>query len=154
MFHKALAAGLLALLLAVPGVRAQSAAPASPVDPAAVQALKDMGAHLQSLQRFRLSTELSGERVLADGQKLQHSATAQMDVQRPNKLRARLSSARSERQLIFDGKPDDATRELLKNYGFRWSPRNSAWQRQLTANGKRAARLVMKELDARSDNPA
>ena len=57
-------------------------------------------------------------------------------------------------QLIFDGKPDDATRELLKNYGFRWSPRNSAWQRQLTANGKRAARLVMKELDARSDNPA
>ncbi len=57
-------------------------------------------------------------------------------------------------QLIFDGKPDDATRELLKNYGFRWSPRNSAWQRQLTVNGKRAARLVMKELDARSDNPA
>jgi hypothetical protein len=49
-------------------------------------------------------TELSGERVLADGQKLQHSATAQMDVQRPNKLRARMTSARSERQLIFDGK--------------------------------------------------
>lgn len=85
---------------------AAGAAPsvANPVDPAAVQALKDMGAHLQSLQRFRVTTELSGERVLADGQKLQHSATARMDVQRPNKLRARMSSARSERQLIFDGK--------------------------------------------------
>lgn len=57
-------------------------------------------------------------------------------------------------QLIFDGKPDDSTRDILKNYGFRWSPRNSAWQRQLTANGKRAARLVMKELDARNENPA
>lgn len=58
-------------------------------------------------------------------------------------------------QLIFDSKPDDETRELLKRYGFRWSPRNNAWQRQLTANGKRAARQLMKELDAASnDNPA
>ena len=32
-----------------------------------------MGAHLQSLQRLRVTTELSGERVLAEGQKLQHS---------------------------------------------------------------------------------
>ena len=59
MFDKALAAGLLALLLAAPGVRAQTAAPAHPVDPAAVQALKDMGAHLQSLQRFRVTTSSS-----------------------------------------------------------------------------------------------
>jgi len=102
--RKILAAGLLVLWLTLPGVHAQTAAPTNPVDPAAVQALKDMGAHLQSLQRFRVTTDLSGERVLADGQKLQHSATAQMDVQRPNKLRARMTSARSERQLIFDGK--------------------------------------------------
>lgn len=101
---------LLTFGFAVSPLSAQTAAAgaapsvANPVDPAAVQALKDMGAHLQSLQRFRVTTELSGERVLADGQKLQHSATARMDVQRPNKLRARMSSARSERQLIFDGK--------------------------------------------------
>ena len=50
-------------------------------------------------------------------------------------------------QLIFDGKPDDETRELLKQNGFRWSPRNSAWQRQLTANGKYAAHQVMDVLD-------
>ena len=106
-----LAAGLLAgWLLSVGPAAAQTAAAgatpptANAVDPAALQALKDMGAHLQSLRRFRVTTQLSGERVLADGQKLQHSATAQMDVQRPNKLRARMVSARSERQLIFDGK--------------------------------------------------
>lgn len=57
-------------------------------------------------------------------------------------------------QLIFDGKPDDDTRELLKSYGFRWSPRNGAWQRQLTANGRRAARYVMQKLDADNNNPA
>jgi hypothetical protein len=59
---------------------------------------------LQSLKRFRVSTELTGERVLADGQKLQHTATADMDVERPNKLRAWMHSARSERQLYYDGK--------------------------------------------------
>jgi hypothetical protein len=84
--------------------QAQQTTPAKPVDPAAIQALTDMGAHLQSLQRFRVSTDLSGERVLADGQKLQHTATAEMDVQLPNRLRTRMTSARSERQLIFDGK--------------------------------------------------
>src|SRR6185369_4919701 len=74
------------------------------VDQGSIQALKDMGAYLQSLKRFRVSTELSGERVLADGQKLQHTATADMDVERPNKLRALMHSARSERQLFYDGK--------------------------------------------------
>ena len=59
---------------------------------------------LQTLKRFRVSTELTGERVLADGQKLQHTATADMDVERPNKLRALMHSARSERELVYDGK--------------------------------------------------
>jgi hypothetical protein len=94
--------GLLAMSMAATDANAQSAPNA--VDPASIQALKDMGAYLQSLKRFRVSTELSGERVLADGQKLQHTATADMDVERPNKLRALMHSARSERQLFYDGK--------------------------------------------------
>lgn len=105
MLHRTLAAAALAVMLALPAARAQTAAPAAnPVDAAAVQALKDMGAHLQSLERFQVSTELSGERVLADGQKLQHTAAARMDVERPNKLRVRMSSARSQRELFYDGK--------------------------------------------------
>ena len=102
---------LLALSLAAPGLWAQTHAPkgtgtpaANPVDPAAIQALKDMGAHLQTLRRFQVSTDLSAERVLADGQKLQHTATAELDVERPNRLRAQMFSARSERELIYDGK--------------------------------------------------
>jgi hypothetical protein len=109
MVRKALALGLLALSLAAPSIYAQTApagsAPpaADAVDPASVQALKDMGAHLQSLNRFRVSTEVTGERVLADGQKLQHTATADMDVDRPNRLRVQMRSARSERELFYDG---------------------------------------------------
>jgi hypothetical protein len=109
MVRKILVLSLLAMSLAAPSTFAQTAPAAaaqpaaSAVDPASIQALRDMGAFLQTLKRFQVSTELTGERVLADGQKLQHAATADMDVERPNKLRARMHSARSERVLIFDG---------------------------------------------------
>ena len=104
--------GLLAISLAAPNTGAQTARAATPapapaanaVDPKAVQALKDMGAHLQTLKRFRVSTALTGERVLTDGQKLQHSASATLEVVRPGKLHAVMRNARSERELIYDGK--------------------------------------------------
>ena len=110
MVRKILVLGLLAISLAAPGAHAQTApagaaAPAaSAVDASSIQALKDMGAHLQSLKRFRVETEVTGERVLADGQKLQHTATAEVDVQRPNKIRMSMQSARSEREIVYDGK--------------------------------------------------
>lgn len=37
-------------------------------------------------------------------------------------------------QLFFDGKPEQGMIEKLKSRGFKWSPRNKAWQRQLTPN--------------------
>lgn len=49
-------------------------------------------------------------------------------------------------QLRFPGKPDDETRTLLKSWGFRWSPTQGAWQRQLNGNGKYAAKQVMSKL--------
>lgn len=45
-------------------------------------------------------------------------------------------------QLVFDGKPEDGTRERLKANGFRWSRRNMAWQRQLTDNARRALKAL------------
>lgn len=35
-------------------------------------------------------------------------------------------------QILFDEKPDDVTRSKLKSHGFRWSPREQAWQAQRT----------------------
>ena len=101
MTYKKLAAALLALSLTAPGLYAQTPAAgttqstANAVDPASIQALKDMGAHLLTLARFQVSTGLTGERVLADGQKLQHTARAELDVARPNRLRARASASGS-----------------------------------------------------------
>lgn len=50
-------------------------------------------------------------------------------------------------QLLFDEKPDEATRTLLKKNGFKWSPKNTAWQRQLTDNAKYAVQRLIKELE-------
>ena len=46
-------------------------------------------------------------------------------------------------QILFDEVPDVETRQALKGNGFRWSPKNQAWQRQLTANAESAAKRVL-----------
>lgn len=50
-------------------------------------------------------------------------------------------------QIIFDGKPDENVRDLLKSYGFKWAPSQGAWQRQITANGKWAFARAVKKLE-------
>ena len=49
-------------------------------------------------------------------------------------------------QFIFDGKPGDEVRNILKQNGFRWAPSQGAWQRQLTRNGQWSADIVKKAL--------
>lgn len=51
-------------------------------------------------------------------------------------------------QLKFPGKPDASVREVLKSNGFRWSPREGAWQRQLTGNAEYSLKRVMEKLKA------
>lgn len=50
-------------------------------------------------------------------------------------------------QLFFDGKPDEEVRSILKNRGFRWAPKEGAWQRPLNDNGRYAARRVLEKLE-------
>ena len=45
-------------------------------------------------------------------------------------------------QLFFDDKPDGKIRDELKANGFRWSPKASAWQRQLNSNAIYAADAI------------
>ena len=123
MVRKEIMLGLLAMLLACAGVHAQTGKSSvadspktSAVDPASIQALKDMGAYLQTLKRFQVTTEVTGERVLEDGQKLQHAASATLDVVRPNKVRASMETARSERELIYDGKTATLYTPAQKSY--------------------------------------
>lgn len=46
-------------------------------------------------------------------------------------------------QILFDKIPEDSRRRELKSSGFRWSPKNKAWQRQLTSNALHAAKRVL-----------
>ena len=50
-------------------------------------------------------------------------------------------------QLIFTDKPNDEVRTILKKNSFRWSPKNNAWQRQLTENGMFALKRVVNEIN-------
>lgn len=50
-------------------------------------------------------------------------------------------------QFIFDGKPEPEVRELLKRNGFKWSPKNNAWQRLLNNNARWAAKDIIKKLE-------
>lgn len=49
-------------------------------------------------------------------------------------------------QLKFDGKPEANVRSILKSNGFRWSPREGAWQRQLGGNSEGGLNRVVEQL--------
>lgn len=49
-------------------------------------------------------------------------------------------------QIIFDEKPGEEARNVLKANGFRWSPREGAWQRQLNENARAALRRIAEEI--------
>lgn len=49
-------------------------------------------------------------------------------------------------QILFDDKPDENTRNILKHYGFKWARSQGAWQRLYNKNGITAVNYVLKEL--------
>lgn len=51
-------------------------------------------------------------------------------------------------QIIFEGKPDQEVRDILKSNGFKWAPSQSAWQRQLTSNAKYSLKRVIEKLNS------
>lgn len=56
-------------------------------------------------------------------------------------------------QFLFDGKPDEDTRTILKSHGFKWAPSQKAWQRQWSKNGELAVKSVLKKLqEMETDN--
>lgn len=50
-------------------------------------------------------------------------------------------------QLFFDEKPEAEIREAIKHHGFKWSPKNGCWQRQLTDNARYSLKCLIKQLE-------
>lgn len=57
------------------------------------------------------------------------------------------NTEKGQLQLIFDGKPNEEVRNILKKNGFKWSPKEKAWQRMLTQNARYAVKRVTEKLE-------
>lgn len=99
-----------------------------------IKNIKDRITHLEKLEELK-KTESSKE-IEINGVKI-------IDNLEANRL-----------QIIFDGKPDENTRKLLKSNGFRWSPSNGAWQRYRGSEAERKAKIIAESLNNNNDNIA
>ncbi len=87
----------------------QGAAPATKeetpaIDPAAMQALDRMGAYLRSLTSFSLQANDAIDEVLDSGQKIQLTKEVDLQVRKPDHLRADVTTDRKAREIFYDGK--------------------------------------------------
>lgn len=53
-----------------------------------------------------------------------------------------INTDKNRLQLLFDEKPSEEQRNILKSNGFRWAPSDKAWQRQLNQNAFYAANRI------------
>src|SRR2546423_6325485 len=74
------------------------------IDSDAMAALDKMGAYLRTLKAFQIRSTTSREEVLDDGQKIQRDGIVDLLVQRPDRLRAEISSDLQHRMFFYDGK--------------------------------------------------
>ncbi|MEN5206566.1 DUF2092 domain-containing protein [Stenotrophomonas terrae] len=116
-------AGSALLLAALPltsqaAKQAASAAAAAPaaVDAGAVAALERMGAALRALKQFTLVSDATTEVVLDSGQKIELDSRVNYQVQPPRHLFVDMDSARTHRQLFYDGKTMTLYSPRLKYY--------------------------------------
>lgn len=104
----------------------------SPAVPFAAYALSNAGANIRSNKK-RLE-QLKAVKALPDIEEKHGDVVYKQNVE-ANRI-----------QLIFPGKPSDDIRTLLKSYGFRWSPTEGAWQRQISNGARYAAETIIKKI--------
>lgn len=125
------------------------------------QALKEMGYSDEQIIELR-KPDFCGRIGFPDYALQNNNANIHRVEKRLNALRSAKEKGSTERenayfkvventeimrlQLFFDGKPESNIRDILKSNGFRWSPKNSCWQRQLNNNGQAALNRILKRL--------
>ncbi len=74
------------------------------IDPTAMQALDRMGAYLRDLESFSLQADDTRDLVLESGQKIQLTKRVDLQVRKPDGLRADVTTDRKAREIYYDGK--------------------------------------------------
>lgn len=76
------------------------------------------------------------------------NAVAAVDVEIPHDgFTVREDTTENRVMIIFPGKPPAEVRDVLKSWGFKWSPTRGAWVRFLNNAGRAAARFVADALN-------
>lgn len=108
----------------------------------------DLFAHIDGRANWiRRKNRLAKRAARSDAAKAVGTEFQEMEARGVRLIR---NTALERVQLVFPGKPDEETRALLKSNAFRWSPRERAWQRQLTLNGIWAAQGVLACIEERA----
>lgn len=121
--RKALVLGSVILLLAMAGMPCASCAAGATastgtetVDPKAKELMQKMGDYMESLQKFEVHSNRIMEVILPNGQKLLSDRSSNLFVQKPDRIRVNVSSAKRELQYYFDGKTFTVYTPRLKYY--------------------------------------
>ena len=82
-----------------------------------------------------------------------HEAMAQTEDTETEYSWGTLAMVYSEERIrfIFSSIPSVEVRTLLKSNGFKWSPSNEAWQRQLTPNAQYVTKRIIQQLESVSE---
>ena len=98
----------------------------------------------KGFQQFQLSNNLARIKATEEAIK-RHTMMAQSeDKEMPFEGGMIEISNTDERiRIHFDSIPDADMRDKLKKSAFKWSPKNQAWQRQLTPNAKYAVEKIL-----------
>jgi len=109
----------------VPGAAsATEAAPAPVIQAEAIDALKEMGAYLRTLETFSVTANVTVDEVLLSGQKIQVSGENTMTVRRPDRLRGAMRKDETDidAEFYYDGKVFTIYGKNLKYYASAPAP--------------------------------
>jgi hypothetical protein len=72
-------------------------------DPDAIRALERMGDYLRTIKAFQVRSQTNRDEVLDDGQNVEFDGVVDMIVQKPNRLRAEVTSDKQQRLYLYNG---------------------------------------------------
>jgi hypothetical protein len=89
----------------------------SAIDARADELLKRMGDYLGQAKFFSVSAEVWQDIQLSSGQRIQAGRTVELQVRRPDRLRAEVHSTRHNRELLYDGSAITLLNRVQNFYG-------------------------------------